>query len=58
MRNWLDTWVEVLELYFDFESRASVILRMIFRGREAISSRAQSRNKPSFEFWWRKSKPI
>ena len=48
MRNWLDAWVEVLVLYFDFEVRASVILRLKFRGREAILSRAQSRNKPNF----------
>ena len=37
--------VEVLE----FESRASADLRLMFRGREAISSQAQSRNTPNFD---------
>ena len=40
--------VEVLDLCFDFESRASALLRLKFRGREAILNRAQSRNIPNF----------
>ena len=40
--------VEVLNLCFDFESRASAVLRLKFRGPEAISSRAQSQNIADF----------
>ena len=42
------TMVEVLNLCFDFESRASAILRLKFRVREAFLSGAQDRNIPDF----------
>ena len=37
-----------VDLCFDFESRASAVLRLKFRGREAILNRAQNRNIPDF----------
>ena len=43
------TRFEVLKICFDFESRASAVLRLKFCGREAILSRAQSRNMPDFD---------
>ena len=36
------------QVHLDFESRASAVLRLIFRGREAIKIQAQNRNIPNF----------
>ena len=48
VKNSYNTRTEVLELCFDFESRARAVLRLQFRGREAILSRTQSQNIPNF----------
>ena len=41
------TRVEVLGLCFDFENRATAVLLLKFRGREAILSQAQSQIIPN-----------
>ena len=47
------SWIDVLDLCFDFESGACAVLRLKFRGPEANFSRAQSKHT---QLWPRKAK--